>query len=114
MGRITTVAEDIETHQVDIEMLMSMEMVGENWEQSESTEMEMYLIGNTMYMKTNEPGIPEQWIEQTTPDLWDQQNQVEKQLELLETSDIENLGRESVDGVNCYKVKLISNLEKLF
>lgn len=148
MGGITAVDEDIDTYQIDMEMLMSMsgESEGQTFEmsisydtsgvvdninkkirmtmnmetvmlglwQSGSTEMEIYLIGDTMYMKVSESGMPEQWTQQTATDLWEQQNMVEQQLELMEASEIDILNSEKVNGVDCYKVKLVPNLEKLF
>lgn len=72
------------------------------------TEMEMYMINDTMYTKvdgnwTRMPGMPEE--------TWDQQNQVKNQAELLNASEIEFIGSEKVDGVDAYKVKVVPDME---
>ncbi len=72
------------------------------------SEMEMYMKGDTMYTKidgnwTRMPGLPE--------DMWDQQNQVRTQAELLNSSEIELAGSEKVNGEAAYKVKVIPDME---
>lgn len=72
------------------------------------SEMEMYMKGDTMYTNidgnwTKMPGMPE--------DMWDQQNQVKTQAELLNSSEIELVGSEKVNGENAYKVKVNPDME---
>jgi hypothetical protein len=72
------------------------------------SEMEMYMKGDTMYTNvdgnwTRMPGMPE--------DMWDQQNQVRTQAELLNASEIELVGSEKVNGEDAYKVKVVPNTE---
>lgn len=71
-------------------------------------EMEMYMQGDTMYTNvdgnwTRMPGMPE--------DMWDQQNQVKNQAELLNASEIELVGSEKVNGEDAYKVKVVPDME---
>ena len=92
---------------------MSMEV--ETPEGTQSTETEEYLIGDMMYTKTVMPGMPEQWMTQAmTAGLWEAQNQVEQQMRLLKVSEIEILGSEQVNGVECWVVKLLPSLEKFW
>jgi len=72
------------------------------------SEMEMYMKGDTMYTKidgnwTQMPGMPE--------DMWDQQNQVRTQAELLNSSEIKLVGSEKVNGEAAYKVKVVPDME---
>ncbi|HII07805.1 MAG TPA: hypothetical protein HA349_10970 [Methanotrichaceae archaeon] len=71
-------------------------------------EMEMYMQGDTMYTKidgnwTKLPGMPE--------DMWDQQNQVKTQAELLNASEIKLEGSEKINGEDAYKVKVVPDME---
>ncbi len=100
---------------VDVEnkkMYMNMSMMGQN--------MEMYLIGDEMYME--QAG---QWIKMTKSDLEqessgmagfeDQAKQYEKTTEILKSpkTKIDVAGEETVDGVACYKVNIVPDAEKL-
>ena len=72
------------------------------------SEMEMYMKGDTMYTNidgnwTKMPGMPEE--------MWDQQNQVKTQAELLNASEIELVGSEKVNGEDAYKVKVVPDTE---
>jgi hypothetical protein len=72
------------------------------------SEMEVYMKGDTMYTKvdgnwTKMPGMPEV--------MWDQQNQVKSQAELLNASEIELVGSEKVNGEDAYKVKVVPDTE---
>jgi hypothetical protein len=72
------------------------------------SELVMYMKGDTMYTNvdgnwTKMPGMPE--------DMWDQQNQVRTQAELLNSSEIELVGSEKVNGEETYKVKVVPDME---
>ncbi|KUK44360.1 MAG: DUF6612 family protein [Methanothrix sp.] len=72
------------------------------------SEMEAYMKGDTMYTKvdgnwTKMPGMPEE--------MWDQQNQVKSQAELLNASEIELVGSEKVNGEDAYKVNVVPDME---
>ena len=43
--------------------------------------------------------------------LWKQENEIERQREVLNNSTITLLGFENVTGINCYKIKVIPNLK---
>lgn len=83
-------------------------------ETSESVEADVYLIGERRYIKIVVPG-PERWVKERVPKgFWDTLNEIKNEIELLKLSEIEILGSENVSGVDCYVVKLIPNLEKLW
>ncbi|MDD2638269.1 MAG: hypothetical protein PHO60_04780 [Methanothrix sp.] len=72
------------------------------------SEMEAYMKGDTMYTKvdgnwTKMPGMPEE--------MWDQQNQVKSQAELLNASGIELVGSEKVNGEDACKVNVVPDME---
>ena len=72
------------------------------------SEMEMYMENDTIYTKidgnwTRMPGMP--------PEMWDQQNQVKTQAELLNASEIEFIGSEKVGGIAAYKVRVVPDME---
>ena len=80
----------------------------------ESMGMEIYLIGKMAYLKADIPGLPAQWTKNEVPvgDLA-LQDLVKQQAELLEASEIEILGKEKVNGVDCWVVSMVPNIDKL-
>ena len=73
-----------------------------------ATEMEMYMKNDTVYTNvdgnwTRMPGMPEE--------MWDQQNQVKVQAELLNASEIELAGSDKVNGEAAYKVRVVPDME---
>ena len=73
-----------------------------------ATEMEMYMQNDTLYTNTDGnwtkmPGMPEE--------MWDQQNQVKVQAELLNASEIELAGSEKVNGEAAYKVRVVPDMD---
>ena len=83
-------------------------------------EMEMYLINTTMYTKMDLgiPGLPPQWTKMEMPEgyeeLWASQNQLEQQMELLDISEVELLADEELNGVDCYVLKIVPDMEKFW
>ena len=72
------------------------------------SDMEMYMEGDTMYTNVEGewmrmPGMPEE--------MWDQQNQVKAQTELLNASEIELVGSGKVNGEDAFKVRVIPDTE---
>jgi uncharacterized lipoprotein NlpE involved in copper resistance len=80
--------------------------------------MVMYLVDNAMYMKMDMgiPEIPVQWRKIDMPegyeDSWDSQNQMEQQIELLRISEVDLLKAETVNGVDCYVLKITPDMDK--
>jgi len=83
----------------------------------ESTEMEMYLVNNTLYLKMGLgiPQLPVQWTKREMPDeFWASQNQLGLQMELLNISEVELLEDERVNGVDCYVLKIVPDMNKFW
>ena len=103
---------DSENKAMKMEMNMSMGIP----EGPFGMEMEMYLINNTSYMKMSGiPGVPVMWMKQEIPELeeyWAAQNQVEQQREIMNASEVELLGEEKVDGIDCYILSITPDMEK--
>jgi len=88
-----------------------------------STDITMYMMDDAMYMKADLPIIGERWIKQELPEdawegdnpmtLWANQLTLEQQLELLESANAELLGEETVDTVDCYKLRMSPDLANL-
>lgn len=72
-----------------------------------ATALEEYLINDTLYMK-----IDGNWtsLELDIPNLWKEQNTVGQQVELLNQSEISLQGTETVDGQDCYRIKVAPNM----
>lgn len=70
---------------------------------SSAVAVEEYLVNDIIYMKTDG-----NWTQMKLPmaDLWTVQDKARQQLELLNQSNITLLGMETVEGQECYKVKL--------
>ncbi|MFC1697289.1 DUF6612 family protein, partial [Nanoarchaeota archaeon] len=70
----------------------------------------VYIIGNDQYTFSDMTG----WIK--TPieeDLWDQQNQVQNQIDLLKGSEIQIVGEETINGEDTFIVDLTPNIDEL-
>ncbi|TRZ67667.1 MAG: hypothetical protein D4Q77_02680 [Methanothrix sp.] len=77
-------------------------------EENLSTEMETYLLGDTAYMRLGEDwtvltGIPQE--------MWDQQDQLKNQIEIINLSEVEAVGSEKIDGQDTYGLKIVPNME---
>jgi len=102
-----------------LEMTMTMELP-EEAKTPETTEMkmDMYFINNTMYTKMDMgmPEMPAQWTKMEMPEgyeeLWESQNQIDQQMELLNVSKVELLEDEKVNDMDCYVLKLTPDIEK--
>ncbi len=111
---------DAANKKMSMEMTSSMETPDKAEMPDGPTEMTMvmYLVDNAMYMKMDMgiPGIPVQWTKMDMPegyeDTWDSQNQMEQQIELLSISEVDLLKAETVNGVDCYVLKITPDMEK--
>ena len=110
---------DVADKKMKLYMNTSME-TNETTEVPEPMEMEMYLINTTMYTKMDLgiPGLPPQWTKMEMPEgyeeLWASQNQLEQQMELLDISEVELLADEELNGVDCYVLKIVPDMEKFW
>ena len=111
---------DVANKKMSLEMTSSLEMPdkAEMPDGPMEMTMEMYLVDNAMYMKMDMgiPEIPVQWTKIDMPegydDSWDSQNQMEQQIELLNISEVDLLKAETVNGVDCYVLKITPDMEK--
>jgi len=107
---------DVADKKMKLYMNTSME-TNETTEVPGPMEMEVYLINNTMYTKMDLgiPGLPPQWTKMEMPDeSWASQNQLEQQMELLEISEVELLADEELNGVDCYVLKIVPDMDKFW
>jgi hypothetical protein len=105
-------AIDLENRQMIMDVTMSIVVTGE-----EEIEMavEMYLIGDMVYTMVEDPEMDSIWSKSEMPEgYWEQMNQVEPQLELLEVVQVEVVGSEKVGDVDCYVLKLTPDMEQLW
>lgn len=79
------------------------------------TEMEMYFVNNTAYIKRDLCilEIPVLWVkeERLSEDYWESQNKIEQLRELLNVSEMELLADEEVEGMDSYLLNM-SEFEK--
>jgi hypothetical protein len=74
-----------------------------------------YLVGDWMYAGVEIPDFGEQWFKmEVTPGMWEQQNQLEQQIEFLKSAvKIKSLDDQTVDGNNCYVFEVMPSVEAL-
>ena len=95
-------------------MLMNVDMnVPVAGQQKTSTEM--YVVDDYLYMKVSVPGAADQWLKtKLSAAVWQQQNQLDQQIEMLKTAiKVESLGEEVVDGTNCYVLSVTPDMAAL-
>ncbi len=105
-------ALDLENGQMVMDMVITMAMPGED-----EIEMGMatYLIGDMMYMFMEIPGMEPMWVKSEMPEgTWEDMNQVEPQIALLEAAQVEVIGSESVGGIDCYVLEITPDMEQLW
>ena len=115
MDVIARGAMDIENNQMQMDMVTTMTMLGEAMD----VEMEMYLIGNTMYTMTDIPFMGATWTKSEMPGgTWEETAEQwggpNTYVGLLELAEIKVTGSEIVNGVDCYVVEVTPDMEKLW
>lgn len=84
-------------------------------EEPSETNMELYLIGNTMYFFVQSSDTEPEWYKMTMPiGSWKTMTQVESQKSLLESATVEFIGNDEVRGEECYVLKVNPDLEQLW
>lgn len=109
-------ALDLDNQQMRLDMDLNIKMTGE--EDIEGA-IELYLIDNTGYSMTDVPGVDPVWEKEEVSETdWEGIIEVmmlaEPQLELLEASEVEVIGSESVKGVDCYVLRLTPDMAQLW
>lgn len=81
-----------------------MEEVGVDVEQAT---LELYVLDNKQYIKLDQPGIPSHWqVKDLSAGTWESMHYWEHHVDLLQKSEIELLGTEKVNNIDCYAVQL--------
>lgn len=79
------------------------------------TQMDIYMIGNTIYTKVKMGIFGYQWTKMDVEeDYWDTQDQLNQQIELLEVSEVKLIGGEKINNIDCYLIEVSPDLEKLW
>ncbi len=79
--------------------------------------MEMYLVDDVMYMHMQLPemGGLSMWLKSEVPEgYWQDMNQIEPQMELLEAAQVTVAGSEKVGAVDCYLLELTPDMAQLW
>ncbi len=118
------VAMDMPNEKMEMEMSMEMpEELGTPLMPS-TIQMDIYVINDTMYMNMGEMlGEDSGWMKMEIPedeysgfeDIWESQNLTSQQEDLLfEAAEVNILGERKVNGVDCYEISIVPNMEQLF
>jgi hypothetical protein len=103
----------------DMQMRASLSMrVVEPGEDEVVEAMEMYIIDNMMYAKPEVSGEESVWMKSELPaGTWEMMKGIsalENYLDLLETAQVEVIGSEEVNEVDCYVLQLTPEMEQLW
>lgn len=109
-------ALDLTNRQMQTDITMEAAISGEDPDIQELG-MEMYLVDDVMYMHTQLPemGNLSMWLKSEIPEgQWEQLNQVESQVQLLEAAQVTVAGSEKVDSVDCYLLQIVPDMAQLW
>ncbi|TET40536.1 MAG: hypothetical protein E3J65_00905 [Dehalococcoidia bacterium] len=106
-----TGAIDEQNREMYMDMQLSMSMP-----EPMETGMEIYIVGDWIYMGVEMPGEPAMWMKMTmTEYMWEELDITSQQLDLLmDFVEVELLGTETVGGVECYKLRVTPDMGKLW
>jgi hypothetical protein len=109
---------DLEANDMMMDMSMNMAVPGED---EIDMDMAMYLVEGMLYMKMTNPilGGPPMWMkfevpEEALDEMSAEINQTQLYLEMFETGQVEVTGSATVDGIDCYVVEIIPDIEQLW
>ncbi|KPK20730.1 MAG: hypothetical protein AMJ70_08155 [Dehalococcoidia bacterium SG8_51_3] len=107
-----TGAIDSANREMQLIMDMDIDVPGKA---KQSMPMESYLVDDWMHIKVSVEEKGAQWMKMPLPDeMWDSQSAISQQIELLQTAKVVNfLGREDVNGMDCYVVEMVPSAEAL-
>ena len=94
-------------------------MTEEPPQSAEQTTAEMYLAGDTVYIRADAPEEPVGWqSEKALPELWETmlllREQIIAQRDVLEEVEVNFVGTEEVDGIDCYIFEVMPTEEAFF
>jgi outer membrane lipoprotein-sorting protein len=124
-GQISIVADysgSMDQADNEMQMLMDIKMdfdVPDGTEQmGMDMDMEVYIVGDWMYMKMGMLGLGEEWMKMVlTDEVWQEQSQISQfgeQIELLASAtEVSLLGSEDVNGTACYVVEIVPEMGAL-
>jgi len=107
-----TGAIDSTKKEMQIIMDMDIDVPGKA---KQSMPMESYLVDGWMHIKVSVEEKGAQWMKMQLPDeMWDSQSAISQQIELLQTAkEVNFLGSEDVNGMDCYVVEMVPSAEAL-
>lgn len=112
----------LDTDNKEMRMTVTASAVATGEEEAE-TALEAYLVDGTGYSKTIDPGTEPEWkVDEFSEEEWEEtwEGIVEvlslaaPQLELLQATQVEVIGSETVKGVDCYVLRLTPNIKQLW
>jgi outer membrane lipoprotein-sorting protein len=84
----------------------------------EMISVESYIIDGMMYIRPEAPGEKSMWMKQEAPiEVWERMSAssgIENYKELLRTAQVEVIGSEKVEGVDCYVLQLNPEMAELY
>jgi outer membrane lipoprotein-sorting protein len=110
-------ALDLDNQQMRMDMDLNLKVTGED---EIEAAMGLYLIDGTGYSMTDSPGEDPVWEKEEgiSEEDWEGVTEAlmlaKPQIELLEASEVEVIGSESVKGVGCYVLRLTPDMEQLW
>ncbi|HEY87022.1 MAG TPA: outer membrane lipoprotein-sorting protein [Dehalococcoidia bacterium] len=103
---------DLENGRMGMDITMNVATPGED-----KIEMAVatYLLDDFVYMMMDLPEVGPMWMKLEMPEVaWEEMNQVESQIGLLEASQVKIIGSETIDGIDCYVLQLTPDMEQLW
>lgn len=103
---------DSANKEMQLGMNMTMNVPEEDQQQMG---MEIYIVDEWVYVKMSIPEVGEEWMKmELTPEMWGLWEQVDQQVELLETAtEVKFVGSEVVNGIQCYVFDIMPDMEQL-
>lgn len=92
-------------------VLASISMQEGQEENASTMATDMYLLNDTLYMKVDGNWTRITLVGLSLESLWEQENEIERQREELNNSNITFLGYENVNGIDCYKIQVIPDMK---
>ena len=107
-----TGAIDSANREMQLIMDMDIDVPGKA---KQSMPMESYLVDDWMHIKVSVEEKGAQWMKMPLPDeMWDSQSAISQQIELLQTAkEVNFLGSQDVNGMDCYVVEMVPSAEAL-
>ena len=99
----------------EMQMIMDMMTIDVPGHTEQEMAMEIYIVGEWMYVKMDIPVVGEQWVKvRLTEEIWEEQNQVEQQIEFLKTvTQVSFLHSKNVGSTECYVMEIVPSMEAL-